>query len=209
MASLTESQKKKFAAINAQWGITADEYTHYAATTKTNLRLSSNERESDVPPRILSVKNINELKLLAGIPGRPDFEDSHIHYPPPLGYRARRMFSDPSHEAGGLSPELLNDTKKAFKAYLYGVPEKVAEYEPLINMTFFPMQFAVFSGDILHIPANGTLTIAGSCPVKLNYEQIIIEAGGRIVKETDTDISAQIVEGGDGDVLCTFNFSLG
>src|SRR6185437_727987 len=209
MASLTESQKKKFAAINAQWGITADEYTHYAATTKTNLRLSSNERESDVPPRILSVKNTNELKLLAGIPGRPDFEDSHIHYPPPLGYRARRMFSDPSHEAGGLSPELLNDTKKAFKAYLYGVPEKVAEYEPLINMTFFPMQFAVFSGDILHIPANGTLTIAGSCPVKLNYEQIIIEAGGRIVKETDTDISAQIVEGGDGDVLCRFNFSLG
>jgi hypothetical protein len=208
MATLTESQKKKFAAINAKWGLAAHEYTHDTAAVKANLLLSSNEA-SDVPPRILMVNNINLLKHLAGTPSPDGFDDSHIDYPPPLGYRARRMFYHRSGHDEGLSPELLTDTKKAFKAYVYGVPAKVAEYEEFINMKFFPMPIAVFSGEVLQIPAGGTLTIAGSYPVKLNYEQIIIEPGGKIVKETDTDISAQIVEGGDGDVLSRFNFSGG
>lgn len=199
MSDLTEKQKAAFAAVNARVGLGPTEYTaklseeELASLSDTRI-MSSNADESHFPPHLVPVGSIAEMRKIAGFP--EEYEDcgqQEPDYPdPPSKGEMNLVDGSSANISSSLSDDLRDRIRRAAEGYVMGNPAKVKDYEALINATLFPGRIAVFTGDILDVPANTTHVIGGNDPVFLNYEKIIVGDNATIRVETGHDITTQI-----------------
>jgi hypothetical protein len=208
MDYLTEEQKASFAATNALLGLGPTDLTAEPALSgrsslseESTMIMSSNADESHFTPHLVEVGSIADLRALAGLPEQNTMsrggDTNEPYYPPPPTEEELQQVTGARGVASDLKfqPEdedLQQRIAQAANAYVMGDPQKVAEYEPLINAAMFPGQVAAFTGDTLEIPAGATHVISGSDPVVLNYGQIIVGEGATIVVQTETMINSQI-----------------
>lgn len=207
MDYLTEEQKASFASTNALLGLGPTDLT--AEPAKAGRRslvaegpsiMSSNADESHFTPHLVEVGSIADLRRIAGFDEQNTFSrgggGDEPYYPPPPSEEELQQVTAGRGLADGLKfqpdDDLQQRIQQAANAYVMGDPEKVAEYEPLINAAMFPGQVAAFVGDTLEIPAGATHVISGSDPVVLNYAQIIVGEGATIVVQTEAMINSQI-----------------
>jgi len=170
---LTHDQKKNYAAVNKKFGIDDLESTYrpeeYAGKPLT---FSADPAQSDIPPRLITVQTIADLKALTGNP--PDRDDTDIDYPA---------------DSGSCTEEQIKaNLPKAARAYVLGNPEKVNTYEPLINAQMFPMSVAYFAATTPYI-IDKPVVITGPGPVAWNYPNIVFKPGGNITADVDFTIN--------------------
>jgi hypothetical protein len=199
MSDLTEKQKAAFAAVNARVGLGPTEYTaklsenELAALPDTRI-MSSNADDSHFPPHYIPVGSIAEMRQIAGFPEEyADTGQTEPDYPnPPSKDEMNLADGTKTNISALLSDDLRDRINRAAEGYVMGNPAKVKDYEALINATLFPGRIAVFTGDILDVPAGTTHVIGGDDPVVLNYEKIIVGDNATIRVETGHDITTQI-----------------
>lgn len=196
MDNLTEEQRAKFAAKNALLGLGPNEYTvqfseENIASLPKELVFSSNADESHFLPHYVPVASIAEMRRIAGF--AEEYEDKGQQEPDypaaPSGEELDLANSDSANISGTLGAELRDRIRRAAEAYVAGDPAKVKDYEPLINATMFPGRAAVFTGEVLEVPANTTYVVKGADPVILHFEKIIVGDNGTIRVETSADIT--------------------
>jgi hypothetical protein len=134
------------------------------------------------------------MRKMSGFPD--EYEDSGQEEPdypdPPSKGEMNLADGYAANISSSLSDDLRDRIRRAAECYVMGNPEKVKDYESLINATLFPGRIAVFTGDILDVPANTTHVIGGKEPVKLNFEKIIVGDNATISVQTGADITTQI-----------------
>lgn len=196
---LSEYQQASFRANVARLGLTPDSMVHEPFTTGPGAAiLSSDAKQSKLAPTLIPVRNIAELKTLAGIPDEHytsgKVSDKAIYYPPPLD-EARLSLAvtavDLCDLQRQLSAEEHEQVRCASEAYMQGRSDKVKGYEPLINALYFPSQIAAFNTDSIVVTAGNPLILSGPNPVAINAASITVEAGGQIIVETHVSIAAQ------------------
>ena len=194
---LTAEQKAAFAKVNALLGLGPDEVTYSFSGDNpqpANLVLSSDPAESHVPPHLIPIGSIAELRKVAGyddIHPKPQVrEEDEAHYPEPVGaHELALLESQGTSMALSVSPDLRKRIAKAATAYVMLNPERVRDYVPLINATMFPGKVAAFVAEDLNVPAGQTITLTGPSGTIFNYGAVTVGAGGSIAV----------------DVNCTFN----
>ena len=168
---LTDEQKQTYAAVNNKFGIGDLESTYnpedYAGKALT---FSADPSQSHIPPRLIVVNTIADLKSLIGNPA--DRDDSQIDYPAAENCTAEQMEAN---------------LPKAVRAYVLGNPEKVKAYEPLFN-TLFPMSVAYFAATTPYV-IDKPIVVTGPGPVAWNYPSILFKSGGNITADVDFTIN--------------------
>lgn len=170
---LTDEQKEKYAAVNRKFGIGDLESTYQPADFAGKpLTFSADPAQSDIPPRIIPVQTIADLKALIGNPA--DRDDTDIDYPA---------------EAGSCTEAQMEaNLPKAARAYVLGNPEKVKTYESLINAQMFPMSVAYFAATAPYV-IDQPVVVTGPGPVAWNYPAIVFKTGGNITADVDFTIN--------------------
>lgn len=211
---LTPEQRSAFEAGLARFGLGADALTHQAART-SELRgaqpaamlgaeaapapvvFSSDPEESHVPPTLVQVNDIAQLKRMAGVPDEHYtggmYTDRTIDYPHPLPEPTAQLAATAQNKCDleyHLTDDHVEDVRRAAQAYMQGHSAKVASYEPMINALMFPTQVAVFAGESLVI--DSPVVVSGSAPVSWNYGTITVEEpNGQIIVQTEFSINTQ------------------
>lgn len=211
MDYLTQEQRDSFAATNALLGLGSEDFTaepvqndNFLSDNQNVSVMSSDSDESTFTPHYVQVGSIAELRKIAGLPEPTTSgfsagkDDDNIYYPPPPSEADLQQLDNQSL-IGGLKFQPADDDLRqritqAAQAFVMGDPEKVSGYEPLINAAMYPGQVVAFTGDTLKVPDGGTLLITGKDPIVLNFGQIVIGDGAKIVIQTDTMINSQIFE---------------
>ena len=203
--ALSDDQKQAFRGRMAAMGLAPDTLSHQGTlvtgATPGPTILSGDPAESHVPPTLVTVNSIAELKALHGIPDEhytvKGVADVAVDYPDELPQH-RMKLTDTAPDICALRDSLKEDERdqivKAAKAYVLGNSEKVAAYEPLINAAMFPMQVAVICIPAIVVSSGSPLVITGSKPVSACYGTITVEPGGQIIIETQTNLTAQRFE---------------
>ena len=196
---LTKEQREAFAKINALLGLGPDEVTYsfsaeHGESQPHNLVFSSDPAESHVPPHFIPVGSIAELRKVAGYDDiHPKLEarkEDEVHYPGQIAaHELALLDSQAKSMKPSVSPDLYKRIEKAATAYVMLDPERVREYEPLINATLFPGKVAAFVAANLDVPPGQTITLTGPDGTVFNYGAVTVGAGGSIAV----------------DVHCTFN----
>jgi len=199
---LNDDQKEAFKGRLTQMGLGADALSHegtlVTGATPGPTILSGDPAESHVPPTLITVNSIAELKSLHGVPDEHysvrGITDAAIDYPDELP-RERMMLADTAPDIcalrDSLQPEEHDQLRKAAQAYVLGNSEKVAAFEPMINAAMFPTQVAAFNGEAITVSANSPLIIKGSTMITLNYGSITVEPGGQIIIQTQVNLTTQ------------------
>ncbi len=193
MDSLTEAQKKAFAAANRRLGLDDFHFTDTGVRRRSpdgTVVFSSDPNESHVPPHIIEVNSIAHLNKLIGCQDDAEYDD----YPEPnqeATHQAVRRARSKAHLRKLLSDETKGNIRRAAVAYLKGDPKKVEDYEEAINATLFPTRVAAFTGSDLNVANHTTHKITGKDPVALNYGTITVGANAEIKVEVDANITAQ------------------
>ena len=171
---LTDEEKKTYAAVNRKFGMDDLESTYHPEDYNNGdtLTFSADPEQSDIPPRIITVQTIADLKNLIGNPAERD--DTDIDYP-----------ADP---ANSTADQVRANLQKALSAYVLGKPEKVMAYEPLINAEMFPMSVAYFAAATTHV-IDKPIVVTGPSPVAWNYASIVFKSGGNITADVNFTIT--------------------
>lgn len=213
---LSPEQRSAFEASLARFGLGTDALTHQTART-SELRgfqaaaagmmaaeaapapvvFSSDPEQSHVPPTIVQVNDIAQLKQMAGVPDEHYdagmYTDRTIDYPEPLPEPTAQLLTSAQNKCDleyNLTDDHFEDVRRAAQAYMQGQSAKVASYEPMINALMFPTQLAVFSGESLVVDT--PVVVSGSAPVSWNYGTItVVEPHGQIIVQTEFNINTQ------------------
>ncbi len=170
---LTDEEKQTYAAVNRRFGIDDLESTYNPEDYKGDtLTFSADPGQSDVPPRIITVQTIADLKTLIGNPAERD--DSDIDYP-----------ADPAYST---ADQIKANLSKAASAYVLGNPEKVMAYEHFINAEMFPMSVAYFAATTTFV-IDKPIIVTGPGPVAWNHPAIVFKSGGNITADADFTIT--------------------
>jgi hypothetical protein len=199
MDYLNDEQKALFAANNSLVGLGPTEFTaqlsdeELAALPSTRI-MSNNPDESHFPVYQISVASIAEMRKIAGFPEEyVDTGGEQPDYPPPPTAEEISLVTGYS---SGLKLQINEDLKhrieKAAQAYVMGNPDRVREYEPLINAALFPGQVTVFTGDTLGVPADALHIIKGDNPTFLNYGKITVGKNASISIQKEVTVNAQV-----------------
>jgi len=122
---LSAANLENYKAANQNLGLPEETQTHAPVKhlkSKTVV-YSSDPLESDVPPKVLMVSSIEELKKIMGNPVQ---QDKHIEYPPALSRKlSLRMVNAKNLDdlKKVLTPKEHDNIKKAMHAYLVGNPK--------------------------------------------------------------------------------------
>lgn len=201
MDYLTDEQRAAFEANNALIGLGPADFTPTPPQQRRGLAppsrqvMSHDPAESDFTPHLVEVGSIADLRRIAGFPEEHVGGADEPHYPDPPSAQELQLVNSNSLTSQKFQTDdedLQQRIMQAANAYVMGDPEKVKEYEPLINAAMFPGQLAAFTGDTLEIPANTVRVIGGDNPVFLNFGQIIVGEGATISIETYATINTQI-----------------
>jgi len=189
-ANLTDEQKNNYIAVNAKFGMSDLESTYNPADHAGKaLTFSADPVQSDVPPRLISVNSIAEMKNLVGNPA--DRDDSNIEYPEAYPAEKNAILETASTKMDlirqideGVKANLI----KAARAYVLGNPNKVKGYEPLINAVMFPMYVAYFAAATPYL-IDAPVTVTGPNPIVWNHPAIVFKSGGAITADVDFTIN--------------------
>jgi hypothetical protein len=203
--SLNESQTSAFQEEMTKLGIAHDALSHEGefstGSTPGPTIISSNPEESHIPPTMIPINSIADLKRLRGVPDEHytsmGFSDSVVDYPEELPAERFGLMDEAADVCAlreQLTPEEQDQIRQAAEAYVMGNSEKVQAYEPMINATMFPTQMAAVNGESLVVDKDHPLIIQGDKPVTLNYAKITVKPGGQIIIKTQANITAQVFE---------------
>lgn len=192
MATLQDHHRKNFMEVNKRLGLSPDEHmlmaSHTAFENERGL-FDAGQASGHIVSKSIEVASIAELKRLLGLPNEGG--DDHVNYPDPLD-----AFTGTNHVSltgDGISNEMKGQITKAATAYVLGNPEKVKEYEDLINTHMFPGKALVFSVEDLYIRSGQVLTLGTSGENEIyNIGTITVERGGEIRVEGNTTLHCQI-----------------
>lgn len=199
LSTLSPEQREAFAKINALLGLGPDECTYriQEGAQPQKLILSSEPEHSNVPPYFVPIGSIAELRKVAG------YEDIHpktgyreadeIHYPESLSESHKALLdSQPNGMKPIVSPELKRMIEKAAIAFVMLDPERVREYEPLINAVMFPGKVAAFVAEDLEVQTGQTVELTGNSGTVFNYGTVTVHPGGSIIVAVDCTFNCQI-----------------
>ncbi|MCL7986623.1 hypothetical protein M8998_01590 [Sphingobacterium sp. lm-10] len=192
MKNLEDHHKKNFIEVNERLGLAPDEYMFkmsHGAFENDTVVFADDLSNGHIIGKSISVASIAELKRLSGVPN--DGEDDHVVYP------VKGMLGSSANEAAitkqNITEDMKNEMTKAASAYVLGDPEKVREYEDLINKLMFPGKALVFSAEDLYIKSGQTCVLGKSGDTELyNFGTITIEQGGQIQVVGNTQVTCQI-----------------
>lgn len=199
---LSPEAQARFAAINERFGLQPDEATHGPIDHPKGKTVvySGDPLQSDVPPKIIHVASIADLRAMLRAPGHMD--DEGVQYPMNLDqYQTLFTRIGEVKTKADLQASLSEQEKDAIRlashAYVQGDPEKVKSFEPLINALMFPAKVAYFSSPD-NKTISGTVEIKGSTLVTWNYNAITMEEGSQIVQQAPWAVYANTVQSADG-----------
>jgi len=194
--SLSEVQQKGFNACNARLGFKAGEVSKLPTNNK-KIVFSKDPKQSSVPPKMITVSNIDELMSLLDLPDHGS--DEHINYPQALSIKAAdKLTSNNEHQL-----------RNMLNCCVAGDARKVSDNDKaLIHNSLFPMNIAAFavdsytvkSGEVLEIK-DGTVTNIGT---------LTVEQGGQIKCDGTANLNCQnlIQNGTQTGSNYTINLSL-
>lgn len=203
--ALDDDQKQAFRARMALMGL-APEALNYEGTLVTGdtpgpTILSGDPAESHVPPTLVTVNSVAEMKALHGIPNEHytvrGVTDASVDYPDELPQERMLLAStapDICALRDGLQPEERDQIMKAAAAYVTGNSEKVLAYEPLINAAMFPAEVALINIEAVVVSPKNPLVIKGPTAMSVNYGSVTVEPGGQIIIQVQTNMTAQRFE---------------
>lgn len=189
LSDLTESQQATYRARLAQAGIDPGDVVAYVGpdTHPGQLRASLDPEESTIRPHLMQVRDVDELKALAGIP------DAHYegglmeeHHRVPEAWPPDRTDVTPE----SLDPEERNAIHHAHLVWLYGNSARVDTYKDAINAVEYPRTIPVFAAEELVITATNSPYVITSESGHV-YGLVTIYAGGSIQFEGNVDFSCQ------------------
>ena len=156
-------------------------------THKGPVVLSADPKKSSVPPHMVTVTSLDEVKRLAGNADE-DYEKGvmeHHHADLPE-WSASMNDKDPSE----LKPEENRRIEAAEHGYLYGHSKRFASYKTIIEKHKYPAEFAVFAAEDVCVDASNS-------PFKItaesghNYGTFTICEGGSIEFEANVSMTVQ------------------
>ena len=156
-------------------------------THKGPLVLSADPKKSSVPPHIVTVASLDEVKRLAGNPDE-DYENGimeHHHEALPE-WSAEMNDKDPSE----LKAEENRRIEAAEHGYLYGHSKRFASYKPIIEKHKYPAQFAVFAAEDVCVDASNSPFLI-KAESGHNYGTFTVCEGGSIQFEANAVITVQ------------------
>lgn len=180
--SLSAEQQTAYEAYAKQLGIGNEKLATPTSTNGSTTVLSADPSEATIPPKIVSVSSLQELKTLIG---RDDSKnDDHVEYPPMLkSMPAGRRKADLNHDE-------IHSLKKIANAYLFGNSAKIAQdHVDSIESAMFPTKTAVYTAENFTVKKGDTLTIKKG--VTANYGILTVEEGGLISVEGDATLNCQ------------------
>jgi len=157
------------------------------ATHKGPIVLSANPKESSIPPHIVTLTSVDEVKRLAGNPDT-EFEngimtDHHEVQPP---WPAAMNGKAPSE----LTAEQNRRINAAEMAYIYGHSKNHASYKTIIEQHKYPADFAVFAAlDVCLDATNSPLIVKSESAINLGT--LTICEGGSIKFEANATMTVQ------------------
>lgn len=203
--ALSDDQKQAFRGRMASMGLAPEALNHegtlVTGATPGPTILSGDPAVSHVPPTLVTVNSIAEMKALHGVPDEHytarGVADVAVDYPDELPQH-RMMLTDTAPDIcalrDSLQPEEQDQIAKAAQAYVLGNSEKVGAYESLINAAMFPTEIALINIESVVVSPGSPLIITGPKPISANYGTITVEPGGQIIIETQTSLTAQRFE---------------
>jgi hypothetical protein len=203
--ALNDDQKQAFRSRMALMGLASEALNHegtlVTGATPGPTILSGDPAESHVPPTLVTVNSIAEMKALHGIPDEHytvrGVADVSVDYPDELPQQRMMLAStapDICALRESLRPEERDQIVKAAQAYVLGNSEKVAAFEPLINATLFPAQMALINIESVVVSPGSPLVLKGPTALSVNYGSVTVEPGGQIIIQTQTNLTAQRFE---------------
>lgn len=149
--------------------------------------LSADPRISSVPPTIVTVVSLDEVKRIAGNSDehyeKGLMADHHEALPP---WPAEKNHMDPSQ----LTAEENNLINAAEMGYIYGNSKNFSSYKTIIEKHKYPARFAVFAAEDVCIDSTNTPLIITSESAH-NYGTVTICQGAQIVFEANATMSVQ------------------
>ncbi len=198
MPALNEHHQQNFRAANARVGLAPDDFMFtmdHPAFQKDVVVFGGDPTTSDIVGKVVAVASIAELKKLSGLP--LSGEDDHILYPEelskvlPARLGAENFTRD--HLFHSDYAGVAENIRAAATAYILGQSEKVADYEPLINMAMFPGKVSVFAMQNLLVKAGQTVTLGDKSETLIcNFQNVTVEQGGTIRVVGNVSLNCQV-----------------
>lgn len=196
---LSEVQKAAYRAVLVHLGLSPDHLSFEGTFVCPPgvCTLTSDVRTSAIKPTMIPVRNIAEMKKMAGIPDEHydsrRHSDQAVFYPPPLQDKRLGLLmncKDPCDLNFQMTSQERALINKAAAAYMQGHSQKVNSWEPLLNAMYFPTQITAVTGDSLVVPSGSTFVINAQNPV-LNVGSITVNYGGQIQIQVNASITTQ------------------
>lgn len=157
------------------------------ATHPGPVTLSADPAKSTIPPHIVTLTSIDEVKRLAGN-ADADFESGAMarHHEPLPEWPAELNGRAPSE----LAAEHNRRIGAAEIGYIYGYSKDFESYKTIIEQHKFPVDFAVFAAEDVCIDATNSPFIIGSDSGH-NYGTMTICEGGYLKFEANATLTVQ------------------
>ena len=180
--SLSQEQQQNFSAFNQRLGFESAAPSTFPLEAKNGrLLLSKDPSKSSVPPKMISVKNIDELKDLINAldPG----SDEHVDYLPSLNLAQVKSKSE-------LHKDQRLQLKKTALSYVVGNPDKVGnDNKELINKMSFPLTLAAFATENYTVKSGEVLTLSDG--TVNNFGTLTVEEGGQVESDGTAYLTCQ------------------
>lgn len=188
--SLISSQKQNFENRLTQMGLKPAHVVPEIKTGETQgptILSSHPDFDSAVPPQMLSIATLKELRKLGGIPDQNYVQGKYDGHPEvPSEWPEEKS----GHRVGDLSPEENQNIRKAFVAYIYGHSDRVKSYEKVIENNYFPLKVAAFAARNVVVDPEHPLILKGQAQV-YNFGVVTVKPGGQIQCEADVEMTVQ------------------
>jgi len=188
LSDLTPAQQQAFAESLKELGLDPSQVIP-AITPKTHpgpVKLHPDPAVSTIKPHMITIKNVDEAKRLAGNKDE-DYANGLMaeHHDPLPEWPAQKNLLD----ATELTAEENNLIKKAHTAYLYGNSASVQSYKQIIERHNYPAQVALFAVEDVCVDSTNSPFQIG--PAGLTCGTLTICEGGSIEFTGNSVINCQ------------------
>ncbi len=182
--SLSEEQQQNFEAFNKRLGFksgTLSSFPLEKKATEGRVRLSKDPAKSSVPPKMITVNTIDELKAL--INAQDTGSDDHVDYLPSLNLAEVKSKSS-------LPKSQRQQLKKIALSYVIGNPDKVGSVnKELVNKISFPLVLAAYAAENYTVKSGEVLTLSDG--TVNNFGTLTVEEGGQVESDGTAYLTCQ------------------
>lgn len=144
---------------------------------------------------MMTIKDVQTLKALSG---NPDVlaEDGLLEHSDFVMPTLRHVDIMNAGDKEVDKKEVSKSLCRAFQIYVYGNSRQVAEYEEILNKTYFPMSVPFYEYEKVEIFADQELLIsaqANDFPVAIKVKELIFHDNGRLRIQCNVDITAETI----------------